>query len=197
MNVDAGEVERYLLRVPGVRDAAVTTQDVAGGDVRLAAAVAAESACVTPATLRAALEPLLPASAIPSRFVVRESLPLTRFGKVDRAAVARIVADDQRAQGRLETGAQQASTLEDTIARIWQTVLGALEIRLDVPFLHQGGDSLSAMQIVARLQAELGLQVSPAEFFALATVTGQARYAEEILRGSPAADRGTPTAIAQ
>lgn len=190
-DVDPHEVEECLLRVPGVRDAAVITHQIEGGNMRIAAAVASESAQLSPATLRAALEPLLPARAIPSRFVVRDCLPLTRFGKVDRAAVARIVADDERAQSRLQTEGQQASALEQTIARIWQTVLGAKKVALDVPFLHQGGDSLSAMQIVVRLRAELGVQMLPADFFALETVTAQARRAEQILSESASADRGT------
>jgi acyl carrier protein len=67
-------------------------------------------------------------------------------------------------------------------------VLGASPVRLDVSLLEYGGDSLLAMQILVRLQSDLGVRMSSEEFFASPTATSQARFAEAALRVACTAD---------
>jgi amino acid adenylation domain-containing protein len=89
VRVEAGEIEAALLAVPGVIAAAVTVPQVAG--VALAAVLAASDQ-LSPRFLRRALAARIPAYLIPDQFIMVGQLPLTANGKVDRQAVAQLVA---------------------------------------------------------------------------------------------------------
>lgn len=182
--IDRTAVEQALLQLAGVRDAAVVEHDD-DGEVMLVAAVAtAPQGGWSPPALRSALARVLPERAVPSRFAIVDALPLTPFGKVDRAAVARAVA--RPASG---TGAATApgDDIERRLAAIWTGVLGLASVQVGVPFLDQGGDSLRAMQVLVRVHDAFGVQLTPAMFFRLATVAEQAHAVRDALAGEPRA----------
>ncbi|HEX7841899.1 MAG TPA: SDR family NAD(P)-dependent oxidoreductase, partial [Kofleriaceae bacterium] len=68
---------------------------------------------------------------------------------------------------------------EATIARIWQDVLGIPELGVDDDIFALGGDSLHALQFGARVQAELGIELSVHELLEAPTV---ARLADRVRR---------------
>ncbi|CAN5785561.1 non-ribosomal peptide synthetase [soil metagenome] len=180
-SVNVLEVERALLGVPGVLDAAVTPRMSDSGELRLAAVVAAPLEA-TSAEVRAALRKRLPEYMVPAEIVVRDSLPLTPFGKVDRGAIERLAANGGALPCQL--GIPARSELEKDIARIWAGVLGHQAVPVDVPFLDLGGDSLRAMQILIEVNQSMGVRMSPTEFFALPTVARQARFLEPLTTGA-------------
>jgi amino acid adenylation domain-containing protein len=189
VSVDLADVEMAVLRVPGVLDAVVATAENMAGDLRLVAVVATDvTAALTPARLRTALKAMLPDNAVPTAFHLRDRLPSTPFGKIDRAAIAQIVNGPPAATTAAQEPGGKLGATERNIARIWKAVLGESVVRPDVSFLEYGGDSLLAMQILVRLQSDLGVRMSPEEFFASPTVTSQARFAEAALRVACAAD---------
>lgn len=188
MTVDLAEIERAIVGIPGVLDAAATTIEHAAESTGLAALVAvARDSPLTPATLRAALADVLPSHAVPGTVEIRDALPLTAFGKIDRCAVARM-ADERAVAADSGEDGRAGSAIEMQVARIWQAVLGETIVHVDIPFLDAGGDSLRAMQILMRLQDELGVRMSPAEFFGLPTVSSQARFVEAKLRSAREAE---------
>lgn len=189
MSVNLADVEQALLRIPGVRDVAVTTVEKAAGDPRLVAVVAIDTAAaVTPEKLRTSLDAVLPDYAVPSTFALRDALPLTPFGKIDRMAIAQIVSEPAVETATEEEPGPALSATEQNVARIWKALLGDIVVRVDVPFLDYGGDSLLAMQILVRLRDDLGVRMSPAEFFELPTVASQARFVEAALRAASVTD---------
>src|SRR6202007_1667802 len=100
-----------------------------------------------PAEVRTALAERLPAYMVPAAVVVLEALPLTPNGKLDRRALPApgyTDADRYRAPG---------SAVEEILAGIYAQVLGLERVGVDESFFELGGDSLSAMRVVARGRA--------------------------------------------
>lgn len=89
-NVSPWEVESVLLTHPDVADAAAVGVPDPDFGQRLAVAVVAREGCVLDvAALRAWLVPQIARHQVPRDIVLRESLPVTAIGKVDRRALAR------------------------------------------------------------------------------------------------------------
>jgi acyl-coenzyme A synthetase/AMP-(fatty) acid ligase/acyl carrier protein len=175
VTLDRSALERALLRVAGVMDAAVTTADDASGDAILVATVALNpTADVSEAKLRDSLRAELPERAIPARFVLCDSLPLTAFGKIDRSAIARKADATSEAESA-------GDELERKIADIWKAVLGSSSVQTTRSFLHHGGDSLHAMQILMRIDEAFGVRLSPLQFFSLSTIEEQAAFLHDAL----------------
>ncbi|WP_442680647.1 AMP-binding protein [Sphingomonas sp. ASY06-1R] len=92
-NVSPWEVESVLLSHPDIADAAAVGVPDSDFGQRLAAAVVARKGCVVEvAALRAWLLPRIARHQVPRDIVLRESLPLTAIGKVDRRALAEQLA---------------------------------------------------------------------------------------------------------
>jgi len=71
----------------------------------------------------------------------------------------------------LDSGPRQSdyvapqSTLECQVAAVWQGVLGVAQVGLNDHFFELGGHSLLAVNVVSRLQLELGLSLTPQLIF--------------------------------
>ncbi|HLL83628.1 MAG TPA: amino acid adenylation domain-containing protein, partial [Longimicrobium sp.] len=89
VRVELEEVEAALLRVPGVRQAAVIARQHPAGTRLLAFVVVVPG--TSPQQVRIALSGALPAAMVPSQLTVVEALPLSTSGKVDRAALLALV----------------------------------------------------------------------------------------------------------
>lgn len=70
--------------------------------------------------------------------------------------------------------------LESTLAEIWADILDLdmQDVGVTTDFFRLGGSSLSAVRILARMQAELGLELSVFDFFEAPTVAGVATRLE-------------------
>ncbi|MGV0848686.1 non-ribosomal peptide synthetase [Mycolicibacterium phlei] len=148
--VELGEVEAALKRVAGI-DAAVAAVVPGEPDV-LAALVRTDDTALDARTVAAALADLVPAHMVPKVIVVADRIPFTVNGKIDRTAVARILAEAEppAAQSYRAPG----SPLETALAGIVAETLGvdAGEVGVDDDFFALGGDSVLATQVIARVR---------------------------------------------
>ncbi|MDX6742791.1 non-ribosomal peptide synthetase [Actinocorallia sp. A-T 12471] len=163
--IELGEIEAALAALPEVADAAVVARDN-----RLVAYAVARGAALDVAYLRAALGEALPAHMVPALFQVLDRLPLTANGKLDRAALPEPSAPE-RVSGRAPSG-----KAEETMAALFAEVLGVAEVGADDAFFDLGGDSIVAIQLVARAR-QAGLVVTAREVFQLRTVAALAAAA--------------------
>ncbi|MGQ0842105.1 amino acid adenylation domain-containing protein [Actinokineospora sp.] len=172
VRVEPGEVEAALLRHPGVRSAAAA---VRGADPAiLVGYVVPVAAAPGPESLRRFLSGVLPAHAIPGRFVVLESLPRTPNGKLDRAALP----DPGPGRPAIATDfAVPRSVAEQTIAEVWCAVLGLAEVGVRDDYFELGGDSLGVLRIVT-LARRRGLRITPRQVIDRPTVAELAAVAE-------------------
>ncbi|MFG2052930.1 amino acid adenylation domain-containing protein [Micromonospora sp. NPDC048930] len=173
--VEPGEIEAVARAHPQVRDCAVTTQQVPGGQRRLVAVVVPDDPAPDPATLAAYLRERLPAYLVPARIHLLDRLPLSGNGKVDldRALAAAEAAARDDAPGTPDD-AGCPSPVEEQICRIWAELLEVPAVRPDDDFFALGGNSLLALRLVQRLRADLGTEVPFGQIFDAPTVRGLA-----------------------
>jgi amino acid adenylation domain-containing protein len=155
--IEPGEVEAVLLRHPDVRAAAVAAREDAPGERRLVAYVVADVAPAPPAReLREFLGELLPGWMVPTAFVLLDALPLTAGGKTDRRALPAPEAEPASADDFVAP----RTPAEALLAEIWGAVLGRARVGVHDPFFALGGDSILALQVVARAR-RAGVELPP------------------------------------
>src|SRR5208337_534988 len=150
--IELGEVQAALAWLDGVGQAVVIAREDRPGDKRLVGYV---TGTADPAEIRAALAQRLPAYMIPAAVLALTALPLTVNGKLDtRALPVPEYQDTDRYRA-------PASPTEEILAGIYAQVLGLERVGVDDSFFDLGGDSLSAMRLVAAVNTGLdgGLKV--------------------------------------
>ncbi|MEV4643213.1 amino acid adenylation domain-containing protein, partial [Actinoplanes sp. NPDC049548] len=158
--VELGEVEAVLAGHEDVQQVAVVVRDE-----RL---VAYTVSGVDGDALRAFAAERLPAYMVPSAFVGLDRLPVTVNGKLDHAALP-----DPEHAGL--SGRPPATPAEEALCGLYAEILGVDRVPADRSFFELGGDSLSAMRLVARIRAVFDADLSVADLFATPTVAGVAR----------------------
>ena len=149
--IELGEVRAALAGLDGVEQAVVIAREDRPGAKRLVGYV---TGAADPAAIRAALAERLPAYMVPAAVVVVEALPLTPNGKLDtRALPAPDYTDTDRYRA-------PASPVEEILAGIYARVLGLERVGVDESFFDLGGDSLSAMRVIAAINASLDAHLS-------------------------------------
>jgi len=147
--IELGEVEAALAATLGIRQAAVTVQDVPPLGRQLTAyVVAAPSGVPEPAEIRRLLLERLPDHMVPavSRIATVEQIPLTPTGKVDRHALSPITAPPTG-----EPAAAAQGEIQEVVADILARALGRQQLGRDDVFMDLGGHSLIGIQVVAQL----------------------------------------------
>ncbi len=172
--VEPGEVEDVLMRHPAVAQAAVVVRD------RRLAGYVVPGGPVTGAELRAHVASLLPEYMVPVIVLLDSPLPLNTNGKVDRAALP---APDWSA---LAGDTAPANEREELLCSLFGGVLGLPAVGADDDFFGLGGDSIVALQLVARARRE-GLAITPRQVFERRT---PARLAAAASATSPVAPSG-------
>jgi amino acid adenylation domain-containing protein/non-ribosomal peptide synthase protein (TIGR01720 family) len=168
--IEPGELEAALKQHPQVRDCVVVARQDRPGTRRLVAYLVLHTD-LAGSELRQYLAASLPEYMLPAAFVFLDALPLTSNGKVDRRALP---APEDSHGGQPEADACARTPIEATLARIWVQVLGLERAGRDDNFFALGGDSISSMQVVHRVQ-EAGLQVTARQLFQHQTIAQLAR----------------------
>jgi amino acid adenylation domain-containing protein len=186
--IEPGEVEAQLAEHPEVREAAVVPYEAAPRDLRLAAYLVAAGATPPPVhEVRAFLRARLPEHMVPAAFHFLAALPLSPSGKVDRRALPPPVRDeDPGAASGASPGAARRAPAEELLAGIWAEVLGREEVDAGDDFFDLGGHSLLLGQVLARVRAAFGVDLSVRTAFEARTLAALARRIEESRRAQPA-----------
>ncbi|RJL21417.1 non-ribosomal peptide synthetase, partial [Bailinhaonella thermotolerans] len=159
---------------PGVREDAVPLNGGArAGAVRLNGADAVHLNGAGPldaAAVRRHAAASLPEVMVPAAVVFLDALPLNANGKLDRAALPE---PDFAAAA---TGREPSNAREAVLASLFAEVLGLSRVGADDGFFDLGGDSIVAIQLVARAR-QAGLVFSPRDVFRNPTVEALAAVA--------------------
>ena len=156
-----GEIQAAVAGLDGVEQAAVIAREDRPGDKRLVGYV---TGTADPAGVRAALAERLPEYMVPAAVVVLDALPLTVNGKLDTRALPApeyTEGDGYRAP---------ANAVEEILAGIYAEVLGLERVGVDDSFFDLGGDSLSAMRVIAAVNTALDADLAVRTVFEAPTV---------------------------
>ncbi|MEU6669012.1 non-ribosomal peptide synthase/polyketide synthase [Streptomyces sp. NPDC046727] len=166
--VEPGEAEAALAAHPDVVDVAVVAREDRPGAKRLVAYV------VGPAgeddeELRAFAARTLPDYLVPTAFVPLAALPLSRNGKVDRAALPAPEASPGRPRIEPRTEAERRT------AAVFAEVLGSEPPGAEDDFFQLGGDSILSIRLASRLAESFDTDLTPRAVFTHPTPAALAR----------------------
>ncbi|ASZ09472.1 hypothetical protein CK934_00005, partial [Chitinophaga sp. MD30] len=163
--IELGEIENVLHRSPGVRQAAVVPVKSRNGHQQLIA-------CIVPGEgyekirVMDFLTGRLPEYMVPAVFVSLEELPLTTNGKVDRKALTALKADSYTSDNFVAPRNEG----ERQLSAIWSSLLPVAQVGVHDHFFELGGNSLSAMRMVAAIRNAVGIEVSIRSVFRYPTI---------------------------
>jgi amino acid adenylation domain-containing protein len=164
--VETDEVEKALVSLPEILEAAVVAREEPSGARLVACAVARGPRRPRIGALRAALSRHLPDPMVPSSFVFLEALPRTPNGKLDRRALSDLAA----ARPALDSDfVAPRDGPERIAAEVFAEVLGIDVVGADDDFFDLGGTSLLATDLLARLSARLGADLGAADLIEAST----------------------------
>ncbi len=191
--IELGEIEAVLAEHAAVRLAVILAREDSPGDKRLVAyVVPADPSFADVEALRAFLRERLPEYMQLAAYVVLESLPLTPNGKVDKRALPAPQYDRDKPRDALVA---PRNALEEVVAEVWRDVLKIERVSVHDDFFELGGQSLLAVQVLARIARLLKVELPLRDFFATPTVSAVAAAAQKKL-GAGKAQETAPIAAA-
>lgn len=174
--IELEEIEMTLKQHPLVFQTIVLAQEHIPGDKRLVAYVVL-SGVRNSEELRSFLKERLPDYMVPSIFVMLDSFPLTKSGKIDRLALP--------TPDRYESGngyVPPRGPIETSLAKIWAQVLKLERVGVHDNFFELGGHSLLATIAISRIREAFELELPVRSFFETPTVAGLARSIASVRR---------------
>jgi enterobactin synthetase component F len=180
--VELGEVEAAMAAVPGVAAAAAALRSpmVRPGQLetphpQLIGYIVPrpDHASPDPSVLRGALKEVLPDYMIPSSFMTLSDLPMTMNGKVDRAALPTPETALRATAG--ENYVAPRTKGEKLLAGLWKETFKLDRVSIHDNFFALGGDSLSAVNLVAELSGRYSIELPISALFQDPTIANLAR----------------------
>ncbi|MFI7386413.1 amino acid adenylation domain-containing protein, partial [Streptomyces sp. NPDC049813] len=163
--IELGEIEAALAAHPQVDRALVIARTTTTGTKQLIGYVSPDRPGLLPAAreLREFVAERLPEYMVPAAVVVLDAFPLTVNGKIDRRVLPEPVFSV------VEPGRVPGTPAEVALSGLFAEVLGLESVGVEESFFDLGGDSIVAIQLVARARAA-GLVLSARDVFRWRTV---------------------------
>jgi amino acid adenylation domain-containing protein len=162
--VEPAEIERALATHPRVRGALVVPSLAPSGSTRLVAHVTGD--VTDPQELRAWAGDRLPGYLVPSDFVLRDSLPVTPNGKIDRRSLRTMPPPSPVAS---PVDSMQPRRAERVLTELCAELLGRQQVSARDNFFDLGGDSVLGVRVAARA-AKAGVHFTPQQLLQCHTV---------------------------
>lgn len=163
--IEAGEIETALSSFPGVSGVSVHKHQPATGPAVLVAFVETAVSAITAVTLTTFLSDKLPHYMIPGKYILLDSFPLNRQGKVDRNTLLQQI----QYTGEQEYTPPQTPE-EKVVAAIWERTMDLERISIHDNFFAIGGHSLLAARIMAEITTHFDVEVSLGAVFRSPTI---------------------------
>ncbi len=165
--IELAEIEANLMDLDSVENGVVLVKTDHLKNKRLVAWYRLKKdAGISNDVIRTELQKRLPDYMVPSVFIEVKSFPLTPNGKIDYDALP----DPSKADRQIKTEFVAPSTEQETIlAEVWQELLNTEKVGVNDNFFEMGGDSILAIQMIARVRQH-GLQITPVQLFKHQTI---------------------------
>lgn len=189
--LELSEIKVHLENVEGVAGALVRVRRATDGREQLAAylLLSHSHGDQGPAVVLAACEALkanLPSYMAVALWSVLARWPLTTNGKIDESFLPEPTPLRGLAAPTMPRSVANGDTLAQTLADLWEQLLGSRP-GPDSHFFDFGGDSIAALQLVARA-SEKGIRLMVRDVMGLGTLEAMAAKAQQEGRPSAAGD---------
>ncbi len=176
--IELKEIEKVLMKQPGVQDAAVIVRKDGAGDSYLSAYVVGKEneADLDLESLKAGIGEDLPDYMVPGSIMVLAKLPITSNGKLDRRALPEPVYTSGEAY------VAPRDEREQLLADVFAQVLGMEQVGIDDNFFELGGDSIKAIRVISKLR-EAGYELTVKDLMLERTIRWIAVKVEEAVEG--------------
>ncbi len=174
--IELGEIEEVLNKYGGIKQAVVIIREDKSNNKKLVAYFVSGKSEIKNEELEKYLSEKLPEYMVPSFFVKLDKIPLTPNSKIDRKALPLPTKSDVVS---LEEFIAPGTEKEKLLAEVWQDVLGINEVGINDNFFKLGGDSIVAIQMIAKAKQK-GLQINPVQIFQNQTLQKLAMVAKEV-----------------
>lgn len=175
VRVEPAEVEAALLSHPRVRVCAVVAGHSPNGTARTLLAHVEVADGIDAVELRRYLRSRLPSAMVPGVVRLSTCLPRLASGKVD----LRGLPDAHPERGR-KPDAVACTEVASAVTRYVAVELGVATPALSDDFFELGGDSLSAVRLLARLRERFGIELSLRDIFDHPTVGDLSGHIESV-----------------
>jgi amino acid adenylation domain-containing protein len=177
--IELGEIEIALKQHPDIQDAIVIVREDQPGNREIVGYIVSKTNVeLNRGQIQKFLGDKLPGYMIPTQFAVLSSFPVTPNGKVDRKALSSLRSDDLPV---LEYTAPR-TFVEQCLVRVWMDALGLSRVGINDDFFEVGGNSLSAVQVIARIQNELNVKIPIYKIFKSSRLVDLALHLENELQ---------------
>jgi amino acid adenylation domain-containing protein len=161
LRVELGEIETALTTHPAIAQAVATVITDQAGHQQLAAYLRpANGTTPAPADIRQYLAARLPGYMIPGYLITVDHIPLTPNGKIDKSALPAPATSHDHQQAE-----PPATLIETVLVDIYATILGHEHAGATDSFFDAGGNSLQAMQLIAKLRAAIAVDLDVSSVF--------------------------------
>ncbi|MFP7294485.1 non-ribosomal peptide synthetase [Bacillus safensis] len=173
--IELTEIEAHLLMHPGVKQAALMTDQHGSQHTRLLAYMTCEEEWKDKVdVIKSGLKEKLPAYMQPHELIRLEKMPLTPNGKIDK----RQLPKPETPQGNRHVKLP-ANEVEQKLLVMWREVLERNVISTDDHFFELGGHSLKAMSLLSKVSKEFDVQVPIHLLFETPTIEAISRYIQQ------------------
>ena len=182
--IELGEIESAIAEsFKEIDEVCVIVRQINGGD-RLIAYITLDIDydSIDTSLIQTALSLRLPAYMVPSDYIILEAMPLTPNGKRDKKALP-----NPAAKRTVLAFRAPVTDEEKLICRIFGELLNQDPVGLDDNFFQIGGNSLIAMQFIARLRQATGIDIPLRELFERSTPAALAQSAKLVAAHDAAA----------
>jgi len=168
--IELGEIEAVLNTISYVSQAIVMCREDVANDKRLVAYLLSDTGItqqdIDEELLNRELSTKLPEYMLPSAYVLLDELPVTLNGKLDKSKLPapQLI--------RLEKSVPPRNEEEQILAQLWADVLGIEEVGVHDNFFKLGGHSLSAAQLIVKIQNTTGSELTLRALFEAPTIAG-------------------------
>jgi amino acid adenylation domain-containing protein len=179
VRIELDEIERALLELPDIRDAAVASVMSGAAPSVVAWIMPRLGLPLDRGRLRRNLAHRLPLGTIPSTFVMVDEIPRLPSGKVDRARLLIEMASD-----RVESDSEPTTPEERTLCQIFSDVFKDERVGPTSDFVALGGHSLDALRLANRVRSAFDVELEPMAIFDMPTVRELAAHVVAMRAGA-------------
>ena len=127
--------------------------------------------------LRLSLGQELPEYMLPSYYVFLDEMPLTPNGKIDKKALPPISSDDVIKREYVAP----TNEIEETLAQLWEEVLGLEKIGVTDNFFELGGNSLKATVLINKINKAYNTRFSIQDLYETQEIMGVSKKLQFIV----------------